>query len=142
MKGRRSFTFFLFYLIFTCLILANLAASGSPRNLKNLLKSQENFYLSEIPKIDCHEHFMAGGDVEIYFQSMKDSNIEKVVLFPTGRAPNNVGYEKNMAELLRLAKTYPDKIIPFATVDETNANAAGVLEQVVHPKFHAWDWSS
>lgn len=83
------------------------------------------------PKISIHEHFFAGGNIQIYLQLMEKYHIKKAVFVPTGYSPKNHGYQKNMSELLKLQKQYPDKISVFATVDEKDPHAPEILQKAV-----------
>lgn len=80
-------------------------------------------------KLDMHEHFVFGGDIQMLFKEMAIFGISKVFLMGTGKSPDNGGYKKNQAELLRLQKRYPDKIMVFCTVDEADKGAARDLEK-------------
>jgi predicted TIM-barrel fold metal-dependent hydrolase len=99
-------------------------------------------------RIDAHEHFRKGGDVNLFLKFMKKFNIEKVVFVPTGKPPFNFGYKSNMQELFKLSKIHKE-IISFATICETDANSPKVLEWAIkngakglkligyHPAFKA-----
>ncbi len=101
----------------------------TPEAAKKIVLSQSEDLLVEIPKISTHEHFKAGGDMEVFFEAMRFFNIEKVLFVPTGKSPDNKGCVENMAELLVLAKKYPDLIIPYAAVNETDAASPLALEE-------------
>jgi predicted TIM-barrel fold metal-dependent hydrolase len=62
---------------------------------------------------------------------MAKYNIKKAVFVPTGQAPDNFGYDKNMRELLLLQKKFPDKIIAFATVNASDLKAPAIFENAV-----------
>lgn len=82
-------------------------------------------------KISAHEHYFAGGKIEDYLAAMEKMGIKKAIFLPTGKAPDNSGYKENMDELLKVAQKYPDKIIPFATVDVKDDAATQKLEDAV-----------
>lgn len=93
--------------------------------------SQSPDFLVDIPKISTHEHYRAGGSFETYRAVAAKLGIRKVILLPTGSAPDNRGYRKHMASLLELAKRYPDFVIPFASVNPDDADALSVLRDAV-----------
>lgn len=93
--------------------------------------AQRPDFLTDLPKISTHEHYRAGGSFEAYRAVARDLGIRKVVLLPTGNAPDNGGYRVHMASLLELAKRYPDFVIPFASVNPDDADAVAVLRDAV-----------
>ncbi|MDI6591696.1 MAG: amidohydrolase family protein [Patescibacteria group bacterium] len=98
--------------------------------------------------IDSHEHYRKGGNISAFFSAMKVLKISKVVFVPTGSPPNNRGYKGHMAELLKLQKKFPDKIIAFCTINEKDPQAFEVFENCIkkggqglkliggHPQFY------
>lgn len=108
-----------------------LLTSGCVSSAQKILASQKPDFLAHLPKIDTHEHFKAGGNLPAYLEVMDRFGIEKAVFVPTGAAPDNRGYQENMAALLDAARQYPDKIIPFASVDEADPEAPRILEEAV-----------
>jgi len=120
----------------------------SPAFAKKLAASQKVDFLKDIPKIDTHEHYRAGGNLEAYLNVMSQFGVQKVVLLPTGIGPDNRGYKRHMKALLAIARKHPDIIIPYATVDEVDPEAPRVLEDAVkngarglklmagHPNFY------
>jgi len=100
-------------------------------------------------KIDMHEHYRDGGDVEEFLKAAGVLGISKIVFVPTGMSPDNSGYETHQESLIkRIQKKYPEKIIAFATIDEADPQAAEIFEQALqdgaqglkllggHPKFY------
>jgi len=81
-------------------------------------------------KIDMHEHYRDGGDIDIFLDAAGCFGISKVVFVPTGMSPDNEGYETHWNELIKQAKEdYPDRVIPFCTIDEADPEAAEIFEQ-------------
>lgn len=81
-------------------------------------------------KIDMHEHYRDGGNVEEFLKAAGCLGISKIVFVPTGLSPDNEGYEAHWNELIKQAKElYPEKIIPFCTIDEADPEAAEIFEQ-------------
>jgi predicted TIM-barrel fold metal-dependent hydrolase len=110
--------------------------------------AQRDGFLDDLSKISAHEHYRAGGSFPAYRKVAAELGIEKVVLLPTGDAPDNRGYREHMASLLELAGQEPDFIVPFATVNPSDADAVAVVEDAVrkgarglklmsgHPEFY------
>ena len=83
-------------------------------------------------KIDMHEHYRTGGDIDIFLKAAGSFGISKVVFVPTGSSPDNKGYEAHWNELIKQAKEkYPDQVIPFCTIDEADPQAAELVEQYI-----------
>jgi predicted TIM-barrel fold metal-dependent hydrolase len=81
-------------------------------------------------KIDMHEHYRAGADVEVFFAAAGCLGISRVVFLPTGNSPDNAGYETHQEALINQVKPqYPDRVIAFCTIDESDPNAAEIFEQ-------------
>jgi predicted TIM-barrel fold metal-dependent hydrolase len=100
-------------------------------------------------KIDMHEHYRDGGDVEEFLKAAGCLGISKVVFLPTGLGPDNEGYEQHQESLIKhIKKEYPDKVIAFCTIDEADPRAAEIFEQCLkdgadglkliggHPNFY------
>jgi len=99
-------------------------------------------------KIDMHEHYRDGGDIEEFLKAAGCLGISKIVFVPTGLSPDNQGYKTHQESLIRIKKQYPEKIIVFATIDEADPKAAEIFEQALqdgaegikllggHPKFY------
>lgn len=97
---------------------------------------------------DMHEHFRAGGDMDLYLRVAKELGVEKAVFVPTGMGPDNKGYKSHMAALLEEQKKHPDRVIAFCTVDEADPEAPKIFEQCIkdggkglkllvgHPEFY------
>lgn len=116
-------------------------ASGSPdlydalldRDLPaRLAATQRADFLADLPKISTHEHYRAGGSLDAYHKVATELGIRKVILLPTGDAPDNRGYREHMTSLLEVARQYPDFIVPFATVNPADADAVALLADAVH----------
>ncbi len=83
-------------------------------------------------KIDMHEHYRTGGDIDAFLKAASCLGISKVVFLPTGSPPDNEGYEAYWESLIKQAKEkYPDQIIPFCTIDEADPRAAELVEQYI-----------
>lgn len=100
-------------------------------------------------KIDMHEHYQDGGDVEEFLKAAGCLGISKIVFVPTGSAPDNQGYKTHQESLIKqIKKLYPEKIVAFCTIDEADPEAAEIFEQCLkdgaeglkliggHPKFY------
>jgi len=100
-------------------------------------------------KIDMHEHYRVGGDIDTLLEAAGGFGISKVVFVPTASGPDNAGYEKHWNSLIKKAKeSYPDQVIPFCTIDEADPQAAELVEQYIlegamglkliggHPEFY------
>lgn len=100
-------------------------------------------------KIDMHEHYRVGGDIEEFLKAAGTLGISKIVFLPTGLAPDNRGYKSHQKFLIKyIKKMYPEKIIPFCTIDEADPQAAEVFKECLkdggqglkliggHPKFY------
>ncbi len=96
-----------------------------------MLAEQQPDFLAELPKISTHEHYRVGGAIDAYRKVAAELGIRKVILLPTGDAPDNRGYRAHMASLLTLAKQDPDFIVPFATVNPPDADAVAVLRDAI-----------
>jgi predicted TIM-barrel fold metal-dependent hydrolase len=100
-------------------------------------------------KIDMHEHYRTGGDLESFLEAAGSLGISKIVFLPTGLGPDNRGYKTHQNFLVKyVAKLYPERIIPFCTVDEADPKAWEILEECLkaggrglkllggHPNFY------
>jgi predicted TIM-barrel fold metal-dependent hydrolase len=82
-------------------------------------------------KIDMHEHYYVGGNIDLFLRALGCFGISKVVLLPTGLAPDNELYKANWAGLMMWARQYPDQIIPFCTIAEADPHAGDLVQQYV-----------
>lgn len=100
-------------------------------------------------KIDMHEHYRVGGNLEEFLKAAGNLGISKVVFLPTGLGPDNQGYKTHQKFLVKyIAKLYPERIIPFCTIDEADPKAAEIFEECLkvggqglkllggHPNFY------
>jgi hypothetical protein len=100
-------------------------------------------------KIDAHEHYRTGGNIEEFLKAAGLFGVSKVLFVPTGFGPDNKGYKLYQKFLIGyIAKLYPEKIIPFCTIDEQDPQAPQVLEECLkaggkglkllggHPSFY------
>ena len=87
--------------------------------------------LAAMKKIDVHEHFRAGGNINYYLAAMEINTIEKMVLIPTDWPPSNPKYKEHLAELLRIKAQYPDKFMVFATAWNKDPQAASIIEKAI-----------
>jgi predicted TIM-barrel fold metal-dependent hydrolase len=100
-------------------------------------------------KIDMHEHYRAGGNVDNFLRAAGALGVSKVLFLPTGVSPDNAGYKVHQAFLVKyITKLYPEKIIPFCTINEADPKAAEVFEECLlaggkglkllggHPNFY------
>jgi predicted TIM-barrel fold metal-dependent hydrolase len=109
---------------------------------------QPEGFLADLPKISTHEHYRAGAAFDAYRKIASELGIRRVILLPTGDAPDNAGHRKHVAALLELAKQQPDFVIPFASVNPSDADAVAFLADAVgqgarglklmsgHPEFY------
>jgi predicted TIM-barrel fold metal-dependent hydrolase len=99
---------------------------------KQLLAVKDKVYLDGLyGKIDMHEHYRVGGNIDLFLKAAGCFGISKVVFLPTGSPPDNKFYKAHWAFLMAYAKRYPDQIIPFCTIDEADPNAAELVEQYI-----------
>jgi predicted TIM-barrel fold metal-dependent hydrolase len=100
-------------------------------------------------KIDLHEHYWYGGNMEEFLKAAGSLGISKIVFLPTGLSPNNQGYKINQKVLVEYYKEkYPEKIVPLCSIDESDSLAAIIFEECLkaggeglkliggHPKFY------
>jgi predicted TIM-barrel fold metal-dependent hydrolase len=100
-------------------------------------------------KIDMHEHYRTGGDVEAFLKAAGCLGISKVLFVPTGYSPDNEGYLGYWQSLIKEVKAeYPDRIIAFCTIDEADPDAWRYFKQCLqegadglkllggHPSFY------
>ena len=100
-------------------------------------------------KIDMHEHYVKGGKIDVFLDAAGCLGISKVVFLPTGSSPDNSGYEANFKSLIKkFNESYPDRVIPFCSIDEADPRAAEIFEEFVkegakglkliggHPNFY------
>lgn len=97
-------------------------------------------------KIDMHEHFRAGGNVNYFLGAMAAANIKKMVLIPTDWPPSNPKYKENLAAALKVAKDYPGRFVVFATAWNKDPKAAEIIEDAIKNgaegiKFIDWLYS-
>lgn len=100
-------------------------------------------------KIDMHEHYRNGGDIEKFLEAAGSLGISKIIFTPTGMGPDNQGYKIHQKFLIKyIKKLYPEKIIPFCTIDESDPKATESFEECLkdggeglkllggHPSFY------
>lgn len=100
-------------------------------------------------KFDMHKHYRVGGNIESFLEATGSLGISKIVFVPTGLDPDNQGYKTHQNFLAKyVAKLYPERIIPFCTIDEANPKAAKIFEECLkfggkrlkllgsHPNFY------
>jgi len=116
----------------------------------DFLAIKDKILLDELyGKIDMHEHYRVGGDVEEFLRAAGCLGISKVLFVPTGMSPDNEGYQAHQVSLINeIKKKYPDKVIAFCTVDESDPQAAEIVERCLkegadglkliggHPSFY------
>jgi len=96
------------------------------------LVAKDKLYLDGLyGKIDMHEHYYVGGNIDLFLRALGCFGISRVVLLPTGLAPDNRFYKANWAGLMIWAKQYPNQIIPFCTIDEADPHAGELVEQYI-----------
>jgi len=81
--------------------------------------------------MDMHEHFRAGLDVARLLSVFDQYHIERIVFVPTGEGLHNTGYEHHTAALLEAARQFPDRIVPFGTVDVNGPDPDRVFAEQV-----------
>jgi predicted TIM-barrel fold metal-dependent hydrolase len=97
-----------------------------------LLAVKDKLYFDGLyGKIDMHEHYWVSGDVDLFLRALGCFGISKVVLLPTGWSPDNRYYRINSMLLMMWAKRFPDRVIPFCTIDEADPRAAELVEQYI-----------
>jgi predicted TIM-barrel fold metal-dependent hydrolase len=99
-------------------------------------------------KIDMHEHYRVGGSIGLFLEAAACYGIPKILFVPTDYSPDNKNYKMHWTFLIAAAKLYPDRIIPFCTIDEADPRAAELVEQYIlqgakgikliggHPSFY------
>ena len=97
----------------------------------HVLTEQSATRLTLTRKISAHEHYRLGCNIDLFIRAMDATGIAKAVFVPTGEKPDNRGYEQNMQDLLETQRRYPDRIIAFATVNESDPNAPQIFEHAV-----------
>ncbi|UCH34807.1 MAG: amidohydrolase [Armatimonadota bacterium] len=95
------------------------------------LRADESAYPYSLPKISMHEHYRVGGNIDALLAVMDELNIRKMILVPTGSPPDNGKYREHMAALLDIQRRHPDRIVAFATVDESDPEAPRILRQAI-----------
>lgn len=117
---------------------------------KKFLKIEDKIYLDGLlGKIDIHEHYRQGGNLDSFFNAAGLFGISKAVFVPTGFGPDNKNYQTYQKYLLRyVKKLYPERVIAFCTIDEADPEAAEVFEECLkeggqglklmggHPNFY------
>lgn len=116
---------------------------------QHFLAVKDKLYLDGLyGKIDMHEHYRVGGAIRLFLNAASCLGVSKVLFVPTGSPPDNKFYELHWTFLIAAAKRYPDKIIPFCTIDESDPHAAELVEQYIlqgakgikliggHPEFY------
>jgi predicted TIM-barrel fold metal-dependent hydrolase len=99
---------------------------------EQFLAVKDKIYLDGLyGKIDTHEHYRVGGNIDSFLKAAGCFGISKVVFVPTGSSPDNKYYKFHWAFLMLKAKQYPDQIIPFCTVDESDPQAAELVEHYI-----------
>ena len=111
----------------------SITQSNAEQISEEFLSIKDNILLDGLyGKIDMHEHYRAGADVEEFLKAAGCLGISRIVFLPTGDAPDNRGYKNHQEALINdIAKQYPEKIIPFCTIDEADPKAAEIFEQCI-----------
>jgi len=86
--------------------------------------------------VNAHDHLYREQDLERYFKAAERTGVVKTLFVASSKftlmgnkhAPSE-GNVENSLEMLRLAKKYPDKIIPFVTLHPDDDDKIGLLEQ-------------
>lgn len=127
-----------------------ISKKGAQQIKEKFLSIEDNLFLDGLyGKIDIHEHYRAGGDIETFLKVAGSLGISKIVLLPTGLGPDNQSYKIHQSFLIEyIKKLYPEKIIAFCTIDEGDSQAAEIFEQCLknggeglkliggHPSFY------
>lgn len=81
--------------------------------------------------IDSHTHIREGrGNVKDFLKAMDENNIDMAVVHPIVPGSDSLGYSDN--EFVgKLVKQYPDRLMGYACVVPTEANAADELRHAV-----------
>ncbi|MBN1258215.1 amidohydrolase family protein [Candidatus Peregrinibacteria bacterium] len=88
--------------------------------------------------IDTHEHIGSFDRADELSGAMENLGIEKTILLPSpvetltaNGKKSFTGYRKNVDEILKITKAYPEKFIPLCTVNATEPNALLYLKHCV-----------
>jgi len=116
---------------------------------KQFLPIKDELHLDGLyGKIDMHEHYRVGGDIQLFLKAASCFGISKILFVPTDYGPDNKDYRTHWTYLIAAAKLWPDRIIPFCTIDEADPQAAELVEQYIlegakgikliggHPSFY------
>lgn len=107
-----------------------------------------NVKIEELPErqfqvIDMHEHIMNLELAGLFLKAMDELKIQKTVLAGTSTftftLSNKYGFEhylEHNEEILRIAKKYPDRFIPFPTLDPTELDNLNRLKDYVRRGAH------
>ena len=127
-----------------------ITAQEAGKIAEQLLEVKDKLLLDGLyGKIDMHEHYRTGGNIDNFLKAAGCFGISKVVFVPTGSGPDNNGYVKYWESLIKKAlEDYPDQVIPYCTIDEADPQAAELVEQYIqagakglkliggHPEFY------
>lgn len=90
---------------------------------------------SVIKIIDTHEHIQSVKKADELVLAMAKMDIDRTVLIPSPIETLTLNgdqtftrYEENIDEILKIAKKYPDKFIPFCTISPADSNALQILK--------------
>lgn len=109
------------------------AAAASPTPAV-LTPSHED--LKDIPVINGHDHLWREQDFKRYLAPAEKLGVTKTLFVASSeftikgdKFSPALGNEENSREILRVAKLYPDKIIPFVTFHPDNENKVALLKE-------------
>lgn len=96
------------------------------------------FFGSAIPAIDTHEHIESLKRAKELKASMKSRGISQTVLLPSPIETITLNgnstftqYQANVAEILRIARVFPEEFIPFCTVSPLDSDALEIFKNCV-----------
>lgn len=94
---------------------------------------QKNWIIFDqyLGKIAAHEHYRKKSPLEKYLGITGALGIQKTVFLPTGTGSNNRGYEIHQKDLLQKQKKYPEKVVAFCTLDESDPKSAKKIEKCI-----------
>ncbi|MFP4500802.1 MAG: amidohydrolase family protein [Candidatus Hydrogenedentota bacterium] len=104
--------------------------------LEEMLDPVPDAGLGEYAVINAHDHLYMAKHLDNYFPAAEDLGIAKTLFVASSRytllgskGVATEGNEWNSREVLRVAREYPDKIIPYATFHPSAANKVELLEE-------------
>lgn len=114
----------------------NLAAQQAPSSDPSLPTARER--VIDYGIINAHDHLYREQDLDKYLEAAKQTGVTRTLFvassdftFKGDKFPANEGNEWSSREILKCAKKYPGKIIPFMTLHPDDENKVALLEEYV-----------